>query len=494
MKQATITNRVWSIKRQHSMDDDDFLVWMFLRVNSETTITGLYEISPHDMALHLCPKSPSLLLEIMQRLQGYGVITHDNGLVFVPDIPFDQNFHSYGHKKSTLAKTRKELGKYRSEIGGRNRAFLAFDAWHEDTLAEIAMDEEFEAAHASQEQLGEFVGDTTVTEDQAELTSVSGEERSNTTPILPPTTPSYHMGSDHYPPVALKEENNNRKYSSISTSELGGGVGEGPPPNSSKNPSAADSVDGSDGGGTLPYEAPSHGTEASGPPHVDDAMDGQSRPSQLPRSAEFVGEREEKAFWAAVHAKTAEIVGEGTDERSVARSTGGVLGRQTERPIDEPASSQRKTTAKPPTESDRSPVVAGSPTFSGGVAKAGTTEATTFPPDTEQVRAVMDEYVSRENVRSALGEHVGRINTAKEALKFLDHYATFRRPAWTKTNNLPVTDWVQAVQHWIREWPRFNLEDDSRSGATGEAQSDRSLLDIDREESELLQALTGELQ
>jgi len=461
MKQATITNRVWSIKRQHNMDDDDFLVWMFLRVNSETTITGLYEITPHDMALHLSPKSPSLILEIMQRLQGYGVITYDNGLVFVPDIPFDQNFHSYGHKKSTLAKTRKELGKYRSEIGGKNRAFLAFDAWHEETLAEIAMDEEFEAAHADQDQ-------TEVAKDERSGNDGSSTEKNtDSTHILPPTTPSYPMGSNHYPQVATEEENNKRKDNSNSISELGGGVGEGPAASAPQNPSAAQ-AGGPDRGPTATYDGPQSPTE---PP------DRAEPPAASPPSRE-AAERplERRSVTDASYAA----------DRSIPRASGAVVGRLTERL---PSAEQA--------EAALSGVVgmsSGGEECTSTVAKAGSIEATTFPPDTEQVRAVMAEYVNRRDVRTALGEHAGRINTAKESLKFLDHYATFRKPAWTKTNNLPVTDWVQAAQHWIREWPRFNPEEEGRIGSSSEELRERSLQDIDREEAELLHALTGDLQ
>lgn len=82
------------------------------------------------------------MVDCVRALEGHGYLTHDNGLVFIPEI-CEQNAIEGLRRWQTILKTaRDQRQSHRGQTGGENRAYRAFLEYHAERFEHIrAMDE-----------------------------------------------------------------------------------------------------------------------------------------------------------------------------------------------------------------------------------------------------------------------------------------------------------------------------------------------------------------
>lgn len=74
------------------------------------------------------------------------------------------------------------------------------------------------------------------------------------------------------------------------------------------------------------------------------------------------------------------------------------------------------------------------------------------PPTEAQIEMVMRAYLQR---RWATYAHFAAIDVALEVTRFVDHYTA---TGWKRTRGIPLTDWIQAAERWMRVWPQHNRD------------------------------------
>lgn len=112
-------------------------VYLYLSINHNMTVSGLYEISRRAIA-NATGVSRERIDGILQHLRNVGLSTYDNGLVFVPRISQEQTIEGKHNYLGQLRRMRSDHLGDKSEMAGEvNAAVKAFLEHHEQYFFEI---------------------------------------------------------------------------------------------------------------------------------------------------------------------------------------------------------------------------------------------------------------------------------------------------------------------------------------------------------------------